>query len=98
MHYDLSKSSILSCVYLKGRFAEYMVSNHLKYRACEDNEMFCSMMNNLPDDFEFVHYQSVWKYTASPVLKNSFEIDVFAEALADLHEHLKQVYFSYTIQ
>ncbi|KPA18468.1 ATPase domain protein, prokaryote domain protein [Candidatus Magnetomorum sp. HK-1] len=65
---------------LKGRFAEYMISNHLKYRAHEHNDLYCSMMNNLPEDFYFVNYQSVWKYTASPVLKKSFEIDVFARA------------------
>ena len=35
---------------LKGRFAEYMVTNHLKYRAFEDNDFFLSIMNNLPDD------------------------------------------------
>jgi len=76
---------------LKGRFAEYMVTNHLKYRAYENNEVFCSMMHNFPDDFEFVHYQSVWKYIASPVLKNSFEIDVFAEALEDQYSLIGEV-------
>ncbi|KPA10062.1 ATPase domain protein, prokaryote domain protein [Candidatus Magnetomorum sp. HK-1] len=76
---------------LKGRFAEYMVTNHLKYRAYDKNEVFCSMMNNLPLDFEFVYYQSVWKYTASPVLKNSFEIDVFAEALADQYSLIGEI-------
>ena len=76
---------------LKGRFAEYMITNHLKYRAHDNNEVFCSMMNNLPHDFEFVQYQSVWKYTASPVLKNSFEIDVFARALEDQYSLIGEV-------
>lgn len=76
---------------LKGRFAEYMISNHLRYRAFENNALFCSMINNLPNDFEFVNYQSVWKYTASPVLKNSFEIDVFAQALEDHYSLIGEV-------
>jgi len=76
---------------LKGRFAEYMITNHLKYRACDNNEVFCSMMNNLPHDFKFVKYQSVWKYTASPVLKKSFEIDVFARALEDQYSLIGEV-------
>jgi len=76
---------------LKGRFAEYMVTNHLKYRAFENKDFFLQIMNNLPDDFEFVQYQSVWKYTASPVLKNSFEIDVFANALDDQYSLIGEV-------
>ena len=76
---------------LKGKFAEYMLTNHLKYRSFENNELFCSMMHNLPDDFKFVKYQSVWKYTASPVLKNSFEIDVFANALDDQYSLIGEV-------
>jgi hypothetical protein len=76
---------------LKGRFAEYMITNHLKYRACDNNDVFCSMMNNLPHDFKFVHYQSVWKYTASPVLKKSFEMDVFARALEDQYSLIGEV-------
>ena len=41
------------------------------------------MMNNLPKDFSFVEYESVWRYTASPVHKKDFEIDVFARAPKD---------------
>jgi len=76
---------------LKGRFAEYMITNHLKYRTYENNTFFCSMMNNLPHDFEFVPYQSVWKYTASPVQKKSFEIDVFARALDNQYSLIGEV-------
>ena len=76
---------------LKGRFAEYMIINHLKFRAFNNNEGFCSIMNNLPDDFQFVEYKSVWKYTASPVLKNSFEIDVFARAQKDEYSLIGEV-------
>lgn len=76
---------------LKGRFAEYMVTNLLKYSAFENNDFFLTIMNNLPEDFAFVQYQSVWKYTASPVLKKSFEIDVFAKALDDQYSLIGEV-------
>ena len=76
---------------LKGKFAEYMISNHLKFRAFCNNEKFCSMMNNLPEDFKFVEYKTVWKYTASPVLKKSFEIDVFARAEKDEYSLIGEV-------
>ncbi|KPA13395.1 hypothetical protein MHK_006397 [Candidatus Magnetomorum sp. HK-1] len=76
---------------LKGRFAEYMITNHLKFRVYEHNDLFCSMMNNLPKDFHFVSYQSVWKYTASPVLKRSLEIDVFARAESNEYSLIGEV-------
>jgi len=76
---------------LKGRFAEYMIANHLKYRAQMNNQLFCSMMNNLPKDFAFVNYQSVWKYTASPVHSKSFEIDVLARAKHDEYALIGEV-------
>ena len=76
---------------LKGRFAEYMVSNHLKYRAHKHNQLFCEMMNNLPKDFCFADYQSVWKYTASPVHSKSFEIDVLARAKSDEYSLIGEV-------
>jgi hypothetical protein len=76
---------------LKGRFAEYMITNHLKIRAFNNNDLFCSMMNNLPDDFCFVEYQTVWKYTASPVFKKSIEIDIFARADKDKYSLIGEV-------
>ena len=76
---------------LKGRFAEYMIVNHLKLRAYNNNDLFCSIMNNLPEDFKFVEYKTVWKYTASPVLKKSMEIDVFARAEKDEYSLIGEV-------
>ena len=76
---------------LKGKFAEYMISNHLKFRAFCNNELFCSIMNNVPDDFKFVEYKTVWKYTASPVLKKSLEIDIFAKAQRDEYSLIGEV-------
>jgi len=76
---------------LKGRFAEYMITHLLKYKAVDNNAFFCAMMHNLPDDFSFVKYQTVWKYTASPVMQNMFEIDVFAKALDDQYSLIGEV-------
>ncbi len=38
------------------------------------------MTENLPGDFQFVEYESVWRYYASPVDKSELAIDVFARA------------------
>jgi hypothetical protein len=76
---------------LKGRFAEYMIANHLKFRAYKKNDQFHGMMNNLPKNFCFVNYQSVWKYTASPVLSKSFEIDIYAKAGNDEYSMIGEV-------
>ena len=72
---------------LKGRFAEYQVIDHLRFRAYKNNEFYCSLMQNLPRDFEFADYKSVWKYSASIILKRDFEIDIFAQADSDKDCH-----------
>ena len=64
----------------KGEFSEYVVMNHLKHRAYKQNDLYVSMINNLPDDFSFVEYETIWAYTASPVHKKNIQIDVFARA------------------
>jgi len=76
---------------LKGRFAEYMIINHLQFRAYHYNDLFCAMMNNVPENFSFVNYERVWKYTTSPVLKKSFEIDVYAKATRDRYSLIGEV-------
>jgi len=38
------------------------------------------MMNNLPKDFEFVEYSTIWSYSASLVHKKDIQVDVFAKA------------------
>ena len=38
------------------------------------------MMANLPDDFKFVEYSTIWSYTTSPVHKKDIQVDVFAKA------------------
>ena len=66
--------------FFKGRFAEFLIINHLKYRAWKQNDTFCAMMQNLPDDFKFMEYETVWSYHGSPVHKKNIEIDIFARA------------------
>jgi len=64
----------------KGIFSEYTIINKLKHKAKKNNKAFKKMMINIPDDFEFEDYDSVWSYTASPVHKKDFQIDIFAVA------------------
>ncbi|KPA19102.1 hypothetical protein MHK_000673 [Candidatus Magnetomorum sp. HK-1] len=64
----------------KGEFSEYVIINHLKYRAYKNSKDFKSMINNLPEDFKFVEYLSVWPYTASPTHKKSIQVDILAHA------------------
>jgi hypothetical protein len=64
----------------KGEFSEYVIMNHLKHRAYKQNNFYLSMMENLPDDFQFVEYSSIWSYSASPVHKKDIQVDVFAKA------------------
>ena len=64
----------------KGEFSEYVIMNHLKHRAFKQNDLYISMMSNLPDDFKFVEYSTIWSYSASPVHKKNIQVDVFAQA------------------
>ncbi|MCP4692097.1 MAG: hypothetical protein GY859_28890 [Desulfobacterales bacterium] len=49
------------------------------------------MTENLPGDFQFVEYESVWRYRASPVDKSELEIDVFARAGEDEYSIIGEV-------
>lgn len=64
----------------KGKFAEYLIIDNLKYRAYADRTRFKKMINGLPGDFEFAEYETVWSYSASPVHKRDIQIDIFARA------------------
>jgi hypothetical protein len=64
----------------KGAFAEFMIIHHLRFKAYQNNELYRSMMQNLPDDFEFIEYESVWPYHSLPLHEPQFQIDVFAKA------------------
>ncbi|MCP4756949.1 MAG: hypothetical protein GY866_39305, partial [Proteobacteria bacterium] len=66
----------------RGLFAEYVLIDHFRHRAFQPkfNALFKSLFHNLPEDFDFTEYESVWTYTASPVYKRNIQIDLFASA------------------
>ncbi|MBT3388641.1 MAG: hypothetical protein HN417_11965 [Desulfobacula sp.] len=64
--------------FFKGQFAEFIILNHLKYRAWKENNSFCKMMENLPKDFKFVEYETVWSYNAAVPHKKDIKIDILA--------------------
>jgi len=37
-----------------------------------------ALINNLPDDFSFVDYESIWSYSASPIHKKDIQVDILA--------------------
>jgi len=67
----------------KGEYSEYVIINCLRHRAFKQNEYYKSLINNLPDDFCFVDYESIWSYSASPVYKKDIQVDIFAKANSD---------------
>lgn len=66
--------------YQKGYFAEFILIHRLKYDAYKNSEYFKSITFNLPDDFEFVDYKSVWRYKVTPEYSREMDIDIFAHA------------------
>ncbi len=38
------------------------------------------MFRNLPEDFDFTEYETVWTWSASPVHQRAIQIDLFARA------------------
>jgi hypothetical protein len=75
----------------KGEFSEYVIMNHLKHRAYKQSDLYLSMINNVPDDFRFVEYKSIWSYTASPAYKKDIQIDIFAKAENDHYSLIGEV-------
>ncbi|MDM8522044.1 hypothetical protein QUF80_01630 [Desulfococcaceae bacterium HSG8] len=70
----------------RGKFAEYLIIDKLKKYAYANNRVFLSMTENLPDDFKFAEYKTVWSYSASPVHKRDIQIDILAVA-ADKNDY-----------
>jgi hypothetical protein len=64
----------------KGAYAEFMIIHHLRFMAYQNNELYRSMMQNLPADFEFIEYESVWPYHSPPLHEPQFQVDIFAKA------------------
>ncbi|MCP4757198.1 MAG: hypothetical protein GY866_40560, partial [Proteobacteria bacterium] len=76
----LKKYKRLSGAYnrFKGAFAEFMIFSHLGTAAFQNSARFKSMMNNLPEDFEFESYERIWSYTTPPLHQPEFQVDLFA--------------------
>ncbi len=70
----------------RGKFAEYLIIDKLRKHAYTDNRVFLSMTENLPDDFRFPEYETVWSYSASPIHKRDIQIDILAVA-ADRNDY-----------
>jgi hypothetical protein len=75
----------------KGEFSEYVIINCLRHRAYKQNDFYVALINNLPDDFQFVDYESIWSYSASPVHKKDIQVDIFAQAGGDDYSLIGEV-------
>jgi hypothetical protein len=75
----------------KGEFSEYVIINCLRHRAFKQNDFYVALINNLPDDFQFVDYESIWSYSASPVHKKDIQVDIFAQAGGDDYSLIGEV-------
>ncbi len=64
----------------RGKFAEYLIIDKLRRHACANNRVFLGMAENLPADFGFAEYETVWSYSASPIHKRDIQIDILAVA------------------
>jgi hypothetical protein len=66
--------------YHKGYFAEYLILDQLNYHARERSELLKSITHNLPGDFDFCAYESVWKYNAVIEYSRGLSVDILARA------------------
>ncbi|MCP5102729.1 MAG: hypothetical protein GY950_05100 [bacterium] len=64
--------------YQKGYFAEYLILDQLRYHARQKSTLLKSITRNLPPDFEFCEYRSVWSYRFAPETTGGFSVDIFA--------------------
>lgn len=63
----------------KGAFAEYQILKKLR-TAYRQQDLFRSMIHNLPKDFQFGPYGSVWSYHGTAQGRPDFQVDIFAYA------------------
>ncbi|MCP4110363.1 MAG: hypothetical protein GY749_33400 [Desulfobacteraceae bacterium] len=75
----------------KGKFAEFLIINHLRHRAYKNQDIFCNMMKNLPEDFRFAEYERIWSWSASPADSRDIQIDIFAGAGEDEYSLIGEV-------
>jgi len=77
--------------HFKGKFAEFVIIRKLARRAYKNNDLFKSMLCDLPDDFCFVEYASVWSWSASPIYKADIQVDIFARVKGDGYSLIGEV-------
>jgi len=77
--------------HFKGKFAEYRIIDNLRYRVKENQPRFRKMINGLPKNFEFVEYENIWSYSASPIHKRDIQVDIFARAKEDEYSLIGEV-------
>ncbi|MCP4107081.1 MAG: hypothetical protein GY749_16335 [Desulfobacteraceae bacterium] len=75
----------------KGKFAEFLIINNLRHRAYRNQDVFCKMTENLPEDFRFAEYERIWSWSASPADKKSIQVDIFARAEQDEYSLIGEV-------
>ncbi len=61
----------------KGAFAEYRILKKLR-TAYRNNDLFRSMIHDLPEEFRFVEYESVWSYYGTAQGRPDFQVDIWA--------------------
>ncbi|MCP4106884.1 MAG: hypothetical protein GY749_15315 [Desulfobacteraceae bacterium] len=76
---------------MKGAFAEFLIINRFSTAAFRDNDLFRSVTENLPADFRFTEYESVWSYHAFPIHKRELKIDIYARAGQDEYSIVGEV-------
>jgi len=66
--------------YHKGYFAEYLILDQLRYHAVSKSTLLKEITRNLPADFEFCEYESVWRYHTSVEYAKGISVDILASA------------------
>ncbi|MCP4349514.1 MAG: hypothetical protein GY795_28870 [Desulfobacterales bacterium] len=75
----------------KGAFAEFMIMRRLIYDVRRESSLYKSLMNNLPDDFEFAEYLEIRGCHSPPMHEPEFQIDVLARAEGDRYSLIGEV-------
>ncbi len=75
----------------KGAFAELVICHHLRYHAFKHQELFLSMLQNVPEDFRFVEYDRVRSYSSPPLHKPEFQIDVYANVSSEHYSLIGEI-------
>ncbi len=75
----------------RGKFAEYLIIDNLRYRAHGNQRLFKKITENLPAGFRFAEYRTVWSWSASPVHQRDIQIDIFARTGENEHSLIGEV-------